>query len=358
MIQSAYVGAPSLINNFFPYWELTVNNDSQLVRYYNTVQPEKLFIDFFPFLSGWSTARVEDWDCLRKILQICSSLQPGFYYQAQAHGYWQGDHWLIWRRPNSKELIAQVMLALAHGVKGITFFSFDSYNAGPYILQGILDINMNHTDLSNVLRYNIVPRLKGKLGKTLMSLDYTGDYINMEYHGGIANNQIENDYLSIQHHKKNYFWHAGFFNQRDFPDNKYFLLTNLRTTMPVTAKITVTNKTDFKNVSFTDIERGVGSVDTTIGISSFITYFETMPEGEGRLYRVSPVIKYGGRLLYSEETKDGIELTDDLIIENGAILTINGNYHSKANIIIKNGRVEYKNKGKIHFAENKRLITK
>jgi hypothetical protein len=214
MIQSAYDGAPSLINNFFPYWELTVNNDSQLVRYYNTVQPEKLFIDFFPFLSGWNTVRFEDWDCLRKILQICSSLQPGFYYQAQAHGYWQGDHWLIWRRPNSKELLAQVMLALAHGVKGLTFFSFDSYNAGSYILQGIIDINMNHTDLSNVLRYNIVPRLKGELGKTLMSLDYTGDYINMEYHSGIANDQFENDYLSIQHNKKSYFWYAGFQSAR------------------------------------------------------------------------------------------------------------------------------------------------
>jgi len=53
-----------------------------------------------------------------------------------------------------------------------------------------------------------------------------------------------------------------------------------------------------------------------------------------------------------------MELTDDLIIENGAVLTINGNYYANANIIVKNGKVSYKNKGKIHFAENKRLIKK
>jgi hypothetical protein len=74
-------------------------------------------------------------------------------------------------------------------------------------------------------------------------------------------------------------------------------------------------------------------------------------------YIVFPSYAMGQAALF-EETKDGMELTEDLIIENGAVLTINGNYHSKANIIVKNGKVSYKNKGKIHFAENKRLIKK
>jgi len=44
------IGAPRLLTKFYPWWEIEVNGDTQLVRYYNTVQPEKLTIDFYPNL--------------------------------------------------------------------------------------------------------------------------------------------------------------------------------------------------------------------------------------------------------------------------------------------------------------------
>jgi len=37
------------------------------------------------------------------------------------------------------------------------------------------------TDVWYSLRDNIIPRLKGKLGKSLLDLDYTGDYVNIYY---------------------------------------------------------------------------------------------------------------------------------------------------------------------------------
>jgi hypothetical protein len=81
-----------------------------------------------------------------------------------------------------------------------------------------------------------------------------------------------------------------------------------------------------------------------------------MPAGEGRLYRVAPVVKYGGRLLYSESTQPGMILYDDMIIESGAVLTINGIYSSKGNITIKNGGIINGSNGKIQFVDGKKLI--
>jgi hypothetical protein len=49
-------------------------------------------------------------------------------------------------------------------------------------------------------------------------------------------------------------------------------------------------------------------------------------------------------------------LEDDMTIENGAVLTINGVYSSKGNIIVKNGTIINGSDGKIQFAEGKKLI--
>ena len=60
------IGAPRLITTFYPWWEVKVNEDTQLVRYYNTVQPEKLIIDFFPFLADYPVTRFDDWETTGK----------------------------------------------------------------------------------------------------------------------------------------------------------------------------------------------------------------------------------------------------------------------------------------------------
>lgn len=77
------IGAPRLITTFNPWWEETFNGDNQIERFYNTVQPERLIIDFFPFNEWRDPAGFGDWETTRKKLQTCSELQPGFYFQAQ-----------------------------------------------------------------------------------------------------------------------------------------------------------------------------------------------------------------------------------------------------------------------------------
>jgi hypothetical protein len=359
-------GAPPLMTVFYPQWNVFVNNDSQLVRYYNTAKPEKLIIDFYPFLTDFPVTRWDDWNTLQKQFQICHTLQPGFYYMAQAFGFQikESGNWSIWRLPDAAEFKASVMLALAHGVKGIIFFQFDSYPmAGGIVLQGLIKNDppkYTRTDLFYLIKDNLVPRLSGPLGKKLMELDYTGDYIQFYKIDGKQSspsmNQISDNLLTVgivssQQDEQN--WHCGLFSSPDHADDKYFFLTNLYTianNRSIEMRITESGQ-DYKNYRLRNIE---GNFDTTF--KSQILKKITHTKGEGYLYQIAPVIKYGGRLLYSEETKDEMELTDDLIIDNGAVLTINGDYHSKANIIIKKGRVSYKNKGKIHFTSNKRLI--
>lgn len=356
------IGAPRLITTFYPWWEITVNGDTQLVKYYNAVHPKKLIIDFFPVLADYSTARFDDWDRTRMLLQICHSLQPDFYFQAQATGIKVSGIWKGLRKPDSHEFIAQTMLALAHGVKGIIFWGYDSWRKGNLFFDGIVDLKIEPTDLWYIIHDNLVPRLKGKLGKTLMTLNYTGNYlqhykIDKKQDDGSLR-QLSDDFLTLgfgssQPEEKN--WHCGLFRRQNHPDDKYFLLANLYTiadSRSIEIKLTETGR-DYKNYRFRNIE---GKFDTTFAVE--FTKQINHTKGEGYLYQVAPVIKYGGRLLFSEETKNGIELTDDIIIENGAVLTISGDYYAKANIIVKNGRVAYKNRGKIHFASNKKLITK
>jgi hypothetical protein len=351
-----------LITEFYPYWthDGKINGEDFLQLWYDIAKPKKLMIDYYPFSPDYPF-RLKDTEELKFRFQKCHTLQPGFWYSGQAFGSQVNNEWKIWRSPDTTEFKASVMLGLAHGMKGLFLFSYDSFNE----MVGIVINNQKYFSKSNlwyVLKNNLVPRLKGKLGKTLMTLNYTGNYLQYYKIGKKQDDgslrQMSDDFLTLrfgssQPEEKN--WHCGLFRRQNRPDDKYFFLANLYTiadSRSIEIKLTETGR-EYKNYRFRNIE---GKFDTTFAVEFTKQIYH--PKGEGYLYQVAPVIKYGGRLLFSEETKNGIELNDDMIIENGAVLTINGSYYAKANITVKNGRVAYKNKGKIHFASNKRLFTK
>ena len=254
------------------------------------------------------------------------------------------------------------MLGLAHGMTGIILFSYTSFGGTRGIVDNRDGVNFSKTYLWYHLKDKLIPRLKGKLGKTLMELDYTGDYLQDYKIGKMQSNpallSTKDDFLTLdfdQAKSVEKYWHCGMFTRPKHPDDKYFFLANVYTeteSRAISIKI-IEEKNNYKNYRFRNIE---GKNDSTF--TDQLTIKITHPKGEGYLYQVAPVIKYGGKLLYSEETEDGMELTDDMIIDNGAVLTINGNYNSNANILVKNGRVTYKNNGRINFTANKKLITK
>jgi tetratricopeptide (TPR) repeat protein len=355
-----------LLVHFYPGWNnYREGKYNVLEKWVNIAQPKKLMFWYAPFTCDASFSPCDPYpreftlnNFHNYVLQPAHLLQPDFYVTLQSWGTVNeitGDY-SSYMTPTPAELSAGTMLSLAHGVKGIFYEIYYTYESvDPWLVEGLVDLSFTPTTNWNKVQ-ELATRLKGKLGKTLLSLNYTGEFINMKYQEGPPPEDNEQDYLSIQHYGMSYYWHAGFFQKQNQPDNKHFLLANLRTGFSVTAKLTVSNNTNYQNLSFTDIEGGSGRVDTTIGNNSSITYFETMPAGEGRLYRVSPVVKYGGRLIYDEDVGGGMTLVDDMIIENGATLTIYSDYYARGNIIVKNGSIVNGENGKIHFQNGKKLI--
>lgn len=362
IVKSAFTGAPPLMTVIYPYWETKINEDIQLERYYNTVQPEKLMIDFYPFLAGYTSARYEDWYWFQKQLQISSTLQPGFYYWAQAFGYHQGNNWLVWRQPNANELKAQTMFALAHGVKGIIYMAFDAYpmwepGYGSYIHEGIIDTNKNPTDLFFVLKDNIVPRLKGTLGNTLLNLDYTGGFVQIvQPPPPPPDDDIPSflDYLALSSDDPFYHFHAGLLKRKNMVDDKYFLLVNLNTEYNRFVTFTVTNNFGVNNLRIKYVE-DPSILDLTI--QDEYSYELPMPPGEGYLFEVAPVVKYGGKLIYDETISNPTTLHDEMTIKNGKTLTVNSTYNVYADIRIKEGgRIVTTGNGKINFYQGHKLI--
>ena len=375
----AEVSAPRLTTAFNPYWtwdDSKINGDTLLSQYVRMANPEKLWIDFYPF-SPHYPFRFDDAEALRFRFQLCHTLRQDFWYMAQTFGefYKDGDNWIPWinRYPEEEEVNASVMLALAHGSKGIFYWIYDSwsypgsiYNLEHawYYQKGLvdtIDINqqLNPTPLWYYLKDDLIPRLKGKLGSTLMKLDYTGNFLQYQYEDPqYPLGPTELDYLTLDEcipstQVRN--WHCGFFTYPSQIDNEYFLLANLITTDNRCIKLTVRapENTQLINYRFRNIE---GIFDTTFNAPNSLTKnIEYLP-GEGYLYQVAPVIKYGGRLLYSEATTNGMILYDDMVIESGAVLTVNGVYSSKGNITVKSGGIINGGNGKIQFAEGKKLI--
>ncbi|NWG29275.1 MAG: hypothetical protein HXY48_12170, partial [Ignavibacteriaceae bacterium] len=191
---------PRLLIVFNPYWTYNnkINGDTLLCQFVRMAKPEKLVIDFYPFTPEY-LFRFVDAEALRFRFQLCHTLQPGFWYMAQAFGEfyeYEQNNWipLVWRYPEDEELKASVMLALAHGSKGLFFLIYDSwkYRGADYGLEydtyyqkGLVDTldennQLNPTPLWYYLKDNLIPRLKGKLGNTLMNLNYTGEYLQLQ----------------------------------------------------------------------------------------------------------------------------------------------------------------------------------
>jgi parallel beta-helix repeat protein len=365
LIRSVEIGAPAMITEFYPPWQITINGDTLMKQYYQMMKPQKLMLDIYPIGPDLDPPLEIRLESLRKQFTIAHSLQPGFWYVAQAFG-WQllDDSWCLWKKPTPAECSALVMLALVHGSKGIMTWVYATRHyenrtrcGGEWYERGLVDSNLNPTELWDLFHDNIIPRLKGKLGRTLLSLDYTGNYFNLAYHQG--ENPLPDRiwrYFRWQHFGNDYHWHIGFMQQNSFTDNEYFMLANQRVDGNRTVNFEVQNITDFENVTMRNVEGGVGEIDTTIAISSTIEFLDEFPAGEGKLFQVAPVVKYGGRLIYDEYAGEGQTLKDDMIIENGATLTVYGNYTAQANIIVKDGSIINGENGEIHFEDGMKLI--
>ena len=373
LLQSPPLNAPPLMNTVWAYWTLELNGEPHLERYYNTVQPNKLLVEFHPIQAGYDVPPPFAFEVLRRIFQISYTLtqEKKFYYHVQSYGQWKDNNWYYYRRPTVPEYKTTIMLALSHGADGLVQASYDSQPPGPIYhgIYGLIGIAPDYdtTDLWYELRDNLIPRIKGNLGKTLMTLNYTGDYLYLGRYlqnlcCGFENSlpTVTERYLTMTEYTPDSYdppvhFHAGFFSRPSYPLDNYFMLDNLITTDERKVWVTVEPPVSgYTNYRFRNVE---GVFDTTFdGNSNGIVKLLTYPSGEGYLYQVAPVVLFGGRLRYPELVGEEQVLTDDMIIENGATLTVYNNYFADGNIIVKNGSIVNGENGKIQFANGKKLI--
>jgi hypothetical protein len=223
---------------------------------------------------------------------------------------------------------------------------------------------MEPTELYWVIKNNLAPRLKGKLGKTLLNLSYTGNFLTLQYFNPTQNalpqpQTYEYLTLGLQLSNNDMNWHAGFLERVNNTDDKYFMLTNLLTTANSSIDVKVEPPVQgYNNYRFRNVE---GQFDTTF--SSQISKYLTFPKGEGYLFQVAPVAKYGGNLIADEIVGESMILYDDMVITNGATLTIVSDYYAYGNIIIENGSIDiytdqFTSAPKINFYDGKKLIIK
>lgn len=354
---------PALINAFYPYWDELVNGEPHLATYYNTVQPQTLMIDYYIFSPAYDPVIPSDLESMRKQFQTSSILQPGFWYVAQGFGVRDlaTNNWCKYRRPSSSESKASVMLALAHGSKGILFWNYDSYTTDYCDVPGYFDCivgmgpNYTTSDLYDLIRYNLVPRLKGTLGNTLLNQNYNGDYINYAKLDQFV------DFLKIIPYGSDTNWHAGLLVDKNDQINKYFLLVNLNTTSSKPARLSIKNNSGYPNLRVRSVEDQ--SLDTTVyPQNAEVTLSDqTLQAGDGKLYQVAPVVKYGGKVKTSETITGAVTLLGEMTVESGATLTISGTctYDITQNITVNSGASLVINPGAtLRFAAGKSVIVK
>jgi len=304
-----------LLTHFYPGWNNYRDSVDIIEKWINIAQPNQFMFWYFPY---WANNTDEfGLSAYRSVLQQAFVKKTDFYVTTQTWGYQRanGDYYM-YRTPNPAQLSAEVMLTLAHGVKGIFFEPFYSYTSwvpelgeNPTVL-AIVDKFQNGRYPERDIYWRIqslANRLNGILGKTLLTLNYTGNSI---YITNTNHSLNSNDFLTIQDYGYNYNWHAGFLNDKVKPDNKYFLLTNLKTTASVTANLSITNNSGYNNLRVRNIEGS--SLDTTIITTSSL--YQTLQAGEGNLYQVAPVVKYGGTLRVNETISGTNDLSSPMTV--------------------------------------------
>ncbi len=355
-------GAPQLFTHLYPEWNGLRHDAWVIPPFVETVKPKPFHFYYSPF---WNDVSTENgFRLLQNILiQATEAIGTDNDFWITIETWENPDDFLEWRLPTPLELNASVMLALAYGAKGIFFEPFYSYGT----VKGLMELSEPYAprDIGIRVRDYIAPRLNGTLGSTLMNLSYDGDDLMLR---DVADPQVEDKnysnipYLILTNNPINST--LNFFatdlnnnNNRD-SSNNYFLMTNLITDGSRVAEMNIQSPIGvegrYKNTRLRNIEPE-NNYDITFYDDTTVTY--TFPAGEGYLFQVAPVVLYGGRLLYNETVGGSWTLYDDMIIENGATLTVTGIYNANANITVKDGgSIKTIDGGTIVFAPGKKLI--
>ena len=177
--------------------------------------------------------------------------------------------------------------------------------------------------------------MKGVLGSTLLNTSYSKlfDYkkINKVDDSGIPNDSSDNigfvDILNTPQNTDTLNVHIGLLEKRNDTDKKYLFVGNMNCAVPTKTTdviLEVSNPlSKFTNYNFKNVEPQF-NYEETINLSGTNSFSETITflPGDGQLFELSPVLKYGGDLIYDDVVSSSTTLLENMTIKPNADLEL------------------------------------
>ena len=342
-------------------------------EYYKRVGKANLWSDYYLYVNDDGTYGSDFKE--KRIMYMADTVwgqfknkQNVFWGASVSTGYY-GDSstsWISMREIDSKDFLYNVNIALLCGANVLSLWTyFANIDIGkpvkrtalvnayfPTLDHSVPPDSYEYTDKWHTLKDTIAPRLKGLMGITLRKLIPSEQILN-------ATPLTLHNYINLLIHYGDQSYGAdfdlGFFKDENSLD--YFMLLNRYYNIGSLGVPLQFNSSCFGNYNNIQLYNLIDTTKQTIQNNGII--YPTIALGDALFYRVAPVVRVGGSLLTNETTLPNETLYDDMSIESGATLTVNGTYNANANITVKSGgKIVAGPNGKIIFAPNKSITVK
>ncbi|MBS1552985.1 MAG: T9SS type A sorting domain-containing protein [Bacteroidetes bacterium] len=270
-------------------------------------------------------------------------------------GYYKGGV----REPLNEEIEAEAMLSIAHGADGICWFTYygqpTEFKSGNYYIYGL----QNHDSINNFPhrhknmygqdKWKAVRDMNIKIEHWKSTLDNINWVEGWSVHKDSASHFYISDIKSIRRNPSfgytddppyaycdgtnERYWEMGFFNPDDATDKgKYFIMVNRRCVPDLNnqgdfrelkIKFDSTNLVGFRNWKIIELDSNkvIRTFDKDSNV--YVNMGEFNP-GEGKLYKLSPVMQEGGTLV-ADESVNGIQFVcKDEVNNNGKNIRLSG----------------------------------
>lgn len=345
-------GAPQLWTHFYPEWSGYRDGANVIKPFVQTVKPKPFHFYYQPYRYAQTTA-TSIWAFNNIFYWVHRAIDTAkFWVTIDVLDIPVAPY--MWRRPDPEELNAAVMLSLAHGAKGIFFENFYSYGTTGGLLLDTTTISPAGIKVKD----SIIPRLKGKLGKTLLGLKYFGKELCLKQ--VVQENcpdytQTTHEYLRIlipsSRSAEKYDITATLLRDDLDPFSKYFLVVNCITDEDKLIGLNITNPFGaLRNLRLKSIE---GGFDNTYLNPININY--DFPKGEGYLFNLTPIVHSGGTLAVNDTITSNISLGDNLTISNGVNLVISNSVYTLKDTVTLQGTAMITGSGYVNIESAGRI---
>ena len=257
--------------------------------------------------------------------------------------------------PMREQFLYNMNIGLIFGAKGFSLNNYFAWNDKVTGLCTIEDDKITHEPLHGFVEETIMPRLSGLMGKTLRKLNqeeqeteinlrnsnYSDNYIDSIKTNGVGNDTVEVD--------------IGLFSDSSNSDKKYLMLLSRWYNTNSADRYTFLFKT-YRNWVIYDYIDSL-SRGSLINSNNKGYIEDTISTGDARLYRIYPVVKYGGEINHDETVTSETLTENDLTINSGKTLTVMGTYDCYKNIIVNSGgKLDIKPGSTLNFHNGSKIV--